>query len=102
MTNPTSSNLTAPLPGDNLPAVPPPAATSLKTKKGFSFRRVFRNRSTFIGGMIVALAVFLAACLVLLPAYGNLGLWLAMHSFFAARGIYYWAALQTGRARLFA
>lgn len=58
--------------------------------------------ATMRNGMIVALAVFLAACLVLLPAYGNLGLWLAMHSFFAARGIYYWAALQTGRARLFA
>ena len=58
--------------------------------------------ATMRNGMIVALVLFLAACFLLQPAYGNLGLWIAMHIFFATRGIYYWAALERSRARLFA
>jgi Na+-driven multidrug efflux pump len=58
--------------------------------------------ATMRNGMIVALGCFLAACVLLLPVYGNLGLWLAMHIFLVARGVYYWAALARGRARLFA
>src|SRR5689334_17836573 len=60
MTNPTSSNLTAPLPGDNLPAAQPPAPAPFQPKKGLSFRRLFRNKATVAGGIIVVLIVLVA------------------------------------------
>ena len=37
--------------------------------------------------MIASLAVYLAACLLLIPAFGNHGLWLAFMIFMAARMI---------------
>jgi putative MATE family efflux protein len=57
--------------------------------------------ATMRNGMIVALALFLAACFILQPIYGNLGLWLAMHIFLTARGVYYWVALERAKVRLF-
>ena len=53
-------------------------------------------------GMVVSLLVFLAAATVLQPLMGNLGLWLSLHIWFAARGAYYWVALERKRAGLFA
>ena len=57
--------------------------------------------ATMRNGMIVALGVFLASCLLLLPIYGTLGLWVAMHIFLVTRGLYYWAALERTKAKLF-
>ncbi len=53
-------------------------------------------------GMVASLLVFLAAALLLQPMLGNLGLWLSLHIWFAARGGYYWFALNRKRASLFA
>ena len=52
-------------------------------------------------GMLVALAVFLAAAVVLQKLVGNTGLWLAMHAFFVARAAVYWRALESRRVGLF-
>ncbi|MBO6834985.1 MAG: MATE family efflux transporter [Alphaproteobacteria bacterium] len=38
-------------------------------------------------GMIAAIAVYFAAQWLLVPAYGNEGLWLALHIFLVARGV---------------
>ncbi len=56
---------------------------------------------TMRNGMIVALVIFLAACLVLEPVAGNLGLWIGLHIFFLARSAYYWGALERAKPRLF-
>jgi hypothetical protein len=40
--------------------------------------------------------------LVLKVPLGNLGLWLALHLWFVARGAFYWWSLEKRRARLFA
>ena len=53
-------------------------------------------------GMLASLMVFLAAVLTLQPWLGNLGLWLALHAWFVARGLYYGLALERKRAGLFA
>ncbi|RYE09606.1 MAG: MATE family efflux transporter [Hyphomicrobiales bacterium] len=53
-------------------------------------------------GMVASLLVFLAAALLLQPVLGNLGLWLSLHIWFAARGLYYWIALNRKREMLFA
>lgn len=53
-------------------------------------------------GMVASLLVFLGAAAILQPAMGNLGLWLSLHLWFAARGAYYWFALERKRAGLFA
>jgi putative MATE family efflux protein len=53
-------------------------------------------------GMVASLVVFLVAALILKIPFGNLGLWLALHVWFLARGGYYWAALERRRATLFA
>lgn len=42
--------------------------------------------------MMVSLAVYLALCWVLVPLWGNHGLWLALMGFMAARGITLWIA----------
>ncbi len=42
--------------------------------------------------MIVSLMVYLALCWVLVPVWGNHGLWLAFMGFMAARGITLWIA----------
>jgi putative MATE family efflux protein len=52
-------------------------------------------------GMVASLLVFLAAAWALQPVFGNLGLWLALHIWFLARGAYYWWAIQRRRAGLF-
>tara|TARA_R110002124_G_scaffold16882_7_gene71498 strand:- start:61483 stop:62838 length:1356 start_codon:yes stop_codon:yes gene_type:complete len=57
--------------------------------------------TTMRNGMIVSLVVFLAAALALQPIWGNWGLWLALHSWFIARGVIYWWALERRRAGLF-
>jgi len=62
---------------------------------GATMNDVMRN------GMLVALAVFLAAALILQPAFGNTGLWLSLHIFFLARAAIYWRALHHRRAALF-
>lgn len=53
-------------------------------------------------GMVVSLAVFLAAALLLQPLWGNWGLWAALHCWFVARGALYWWALERRKAGLFA
>lgn len=53
-------------------------------------------------GMVASLLVFFAAAVTLQPWLGNLGLWLALHVWFVARGFYYGVALQRKRAGLFA
>jgi putative MATE family efflux protein len=57
--------------------------------------------ATMRNGMVVALLLFLAACFVLQPMFGNLGLWLALHIFFLTRSAYYWGALERTKAKLF-
>jgi len=52
--------------------------------------------------MVVSLALFLAAALVLKIPFGNLGLWLSLHLWFIARGGLYWWALERRRAAIFA
>ena len=56
---------------------------------------------TMRNGMIASLCVFLAACLLLQPALGNIGLWAAIHIFFLARAAYYWQALDRRKPGLF-
>lgn len=56
---------------------------------------------TMRNGMIASLGVFLAACLLLQPVLGNVGLWLAIHIFFLARAGYYWQALDRRMPGLF-
>ena len=46
--------------------------------------------------------VYRSAAVTLQPWLGNLGLWLALHVWFVARGGYYGVALQRKRAGLFA
>src|SRR4051812_45306578 len=60
MTNQTPTNLTAPPSGDSLPATLPPAPGPPGSKKRNRFWRVVRNRSTFAGGLIVAIIVLVA------------------------------------------
>lgn len=52
-------------------------------------------------GMIAALLLFLAAALILQPLFGLTGLWLALHVFFIARGLIYWAAVKWKMPNLF-
>jgi len=52
-------------------------------------------------GMVASLLVFFAAALLLRP-FGNLGLWLALHLWFVARGAFYWWSLERKRPALFA
>jgi len=52
-------------------------------------------------GMLLSLAVFLAAAFALQPIWGNAGLWVALHVWFIARAIYYWVALERQKAGLF-
>jgi putative MATE family efflux protein len=52
-------------------------------------------------GMVAALLVFLAAAYLLKMPLGNLGLWLGLHIFLVARGVFYWAGLERRRASLF-
>lgn len=58
--------------------------------------------ATMRNGMVASLLVFLGAAAVLLPLWGNLGLWAALHCWFLARGAYYFAALERRKAGLFA
>lgn len=53
-------------------------------------------------GMVASLGVFLVAALVLKLPLGNLGLWLALHLWFLARGGFYWWSLERRRSALFA
>jgi putative MATE family efflux protein len=57
---------------------------------------------TMRNGMIASLVVFLAACFLLQPALGNVGLWASIHIFFVARASYYWQALDRKKPGLFA
>ncbi|WP_193336966.1 MATE family efflux transporter [Devosia beringensis] len=57
--------------------------------------------TTMRNGMVISLVVFLAAALLLQRLLGNLGLWLALHVWFLARGAIYWWALERRRAGLF-
>lgn len=52
-------------------------------------------------GMIASLVVFLATAAVLQPAFGNWGLWGALHCWFVARGLIYFWALERKKAGLF-
>lgn len=57
--------------------------------------------TTMRNGMVASLVVFLAAAAILQPAWGNWGLWAAMHCWFIARGAIYWWALERRKAGLF-
>lgn len=57
--------------------------------------------TTMRNGMVVSLVVFLAVALVAQPLWGNWGLWAALHSWFIARGVIYWWALERRKAGLF-
>lgn len=63
---------------------------------GATLNVVMRN------GMVAALGVFLVVALALQPAWGNAGLWVAIHVFFLARAGFYWWALEQKKAALFA
>lgn len=63
---------------------------------GTTLNTVMRN------GMVISLAVFLLAALLLEPLIGNWGLWAALHCWFLARGVIYWWALEQRKAALFA
>lgn len=52
-------------------------------------------------GMVISLAVFLAAALILQPLFGNVGLWASLHVWFIARGLIYWWGLERKKAGLF-
>ena len=62
---------------------------------GVTLNVVMRN------GMVAALGLFLVAALVLQWAFGNAGLWAAIHLFFLARALFYWRALERKKAGLF-
>lgn len=62
---------------------------------GVTLNTIMRN------GMVASLLVFLVAALVLQNALGNLGLWLALHIWFLARGGFYWLAFERRRGALF-
>jgi putative MATE family efflux protein len=62
---------------------------------GATLNTVMRN------GMLLALAVFLAAALTLEPILGNAGLWLALHAFFIGRGLILWWGMERRKATLF-
>ncbi len=62
---------------------------------GVTLNVVMRN------GMLLALALFLAAAFLLQGPLGNMGLWIALHVFFLARGVIYWWALEQRKAGLF-
>jgi MATE family multidrug resistance protein len=62
---------------------------------GVTLNVVMRN------GMVVSLAVFLAAAFALQPLWGNAGLWAALHIWFLARAAIYWWALERRRDGLF-
>jgi len=57
--------------------------------------------TTMRNGMVISLVVFLAVALLAQPQWGNWGLWLALHSWFIARGVIYWWALERRKAALF-
>ena len=52
-------------------------------------------------GMLLALAIFVAAVFALQPVFGLNGLWAALHIFFLARGLIYWFAMQRKLPALF-
>jgi Na+-driven multidrug efflux pump len=62
---------------------------------GVTLNALMRN------GMLISLVVFLVAATLLQPAWGNLGLWIALHLWFLARGVVYWWGLERRRAALF-
>jgi len=53
-------------------------------------------------GMVASLVVFVVAASVLKVPFGNLGLWMALHVWFMARGGFYWWSLERRRGMLFA
>jgi Na+-driven multidrug efflux pump len=53
-------------------------------------------------GMVASLVVFVIAASVLKVPFGNLGLWMALHLWFIARGGFYWWSLERRRPALFA
>jgi putative MATE family efflux protein len=62
---------------------------------GVTLNVVMRN------GMLISLALFLAAAFVLQPLWGNAGLWAALHIWFLGRAGIYWWALGRRRDALF-
>jgi len=62
---------------------------------GATLNRVIRD------GILIAALAFLVAAFTLQPLFGITGLWLAMHVFFVARGLYYWLAVRRHRAAMF-
>jgi Na+-driven multidrug efflux pump len=62
---------------------------------GATLNTIIRN------GMLVSLAIYLAAAAALQPAMGVTGLWLAIHVFFVARGVIFLVAVQRKMPSLF-
>jgi MATE family multidrug resistance protein len=63
---------------------------------GATLNRVMRN------GMLVALAIYLVAEIILHRLLGNTGLWLSIHVFFLARAALFWVAVGKNKHGLFA
>jgi MATE family multidrug resistance protein len=63
---------------------------------GATLNTVMRN------GMLLALALFLLAAVVLQPAFGNAGLWAALHVFLLGRGVILWVGMEWRKPGLFA
>lgn len=63
--------------------------------QGATLNTIIRN------GMVSAAAIFVAAALVLQPLLGVNGLWLALHTFFVARGVIFWFAVRYKKPQLF-
>jgi MATE family multidrug resistance protein len=62
---------------------------------GATLNVVMRN------GMLLALALFLVAALILQPPFGNAGLWVALHIFLIGRGGILWLGMERRKAGLF-
>src|SRR6185437_12265379 len=60
------------------------------------------QNTTMRNGMVASLVVFVVAASVLKVPFGNLGLWMALHVWFMARGGFYWWSLERRRGMLFA
>lgn len=98
----TASEQTRALAGDFLPwAALTPVTGVLAFEMdgvfiGATWSRDMRNM------MLVSLAVYLASLPLLIPAFGNLGLWIALHLFLVTRGLSLLALVPLRRRQQFA
>ncbi len=62
---------------------------------GATLNTVMRN------GMLLALALFLVAAILLQQIWGIAGLWVALHLFFIGRGVILWWGMERRKPALF-